>query len=97
MEAHLKLSCRPGPALLLAGVLLCGAPASRAQAETTSSPGQPIPGTQGGSPFASSVQAKPVPGVLPLSLRDAIDRGLKQNLSALLSTPDLPSARGQLW
>jgi len=97
MEAPLKLSCRPGPALLLAGVLLCGAPASRAQAETTSSPGQPIPGTQGVSPFASSVPAKPVPGVLPLSLRDAIDRGLKQNLGALLSNADIRSARGQRW
>ena len=93
----MKLSCRPGPALLLAGVLLCGAPASRAQAETTSSPGQPIPGTQGVSPFASSVPAKPVPGVLPLSLRDAIDRGLKQNLGALLSNADIRSARGQRW
>lgn len=93
----MKLSCRPGPALLLAGVLLCGAPASRAQTETTSSPGQPIPGTQGVSPFASSVPAKPVPGVLPLSLRDAIDRGLKQNLGALLSNADIRSARGQRW
>jgi outer membrane protein TolC len=93
----LKLSYGPGPVLLLAGVLLCGVPASRAQTETTSSPGQPIPGTQGVSPFASSVPTKPVPGVLPLSLRDAIDRGLKQNLGALLSSADIRSARGQRW
>jgi outer membrane protein TolC len=93
----LKLSYGPVPALLLAGVLFCGAPTSLAQTEATSSPGQPIPGTQGVSPFASSVPAKLVPGVMPLSLRDAIDRGLKQNLGALLSNADIRSARGQRW
>jgi outer membrane protein TolC len=35
--------------------------------------------------------------VLPLSLRDAIDRGLRQNLGALLSSADIRSARGQRW
>ncbi len=49
------------------------------------------------SPFAGSVPAKLVPGVLPLSLRDAIDRGLKQNLGLLLSSADIRSARGQRW
>jgi len=34
---------------------------------------------------------------MPLSLRDAIDRGLKQNLGALLSSADIRSARGQRW
>jgi outer membrane protein TolC len=47
--------------------------------------------------FAGSVPAKLVPGVMPLSLRDAIDRGLKQNLGALLSNTDIRSARGQRW
>jgi outer membrane protein TolC len=58
-------------------------------------PGQAIPGTQGASVFASSVPAKLVPGVLPLSLHEAIDRGLKQNLGLLLSNADIRSARGQ--
>jgi outer membrane protein TolC len=49
------------------------------------------------SPFAGSVPAKLVPGVLPLSLQDAIDRGLKQNLGLLLSSADVRSARGQRW
>jgi len=49
------------------------------------------------SPFAGSVPAKLVPGVMPLSLRDAIDRGLKQNLGLLLSNTDIRSARGQRW
>jgi outer membrane protein TolC len=49
------------------------------------------------SPFAGSVPAKLVPGILSLSLRDAIDRGLKQNLGVLLSSAEIRSARGQRW
>jgi outer membrane protein TolC len=41
--------------------------------------------------------AKLVPGVTSLSLQDAIDRGLKQNLGALLSSAEIGSARGQRW
>jgi outer membrane protein TolC len=47
--------------------------------------------------FSGSVSSQPVPGVLPLSLQDAIDRGLKQNLGLLLSSSDVGSARGQRW
>jgi outer membrane protein TolC len=43
------------------------------------------------------VPAKAVPGVLPLSLQDAIDSGLKQNLGLLFSRTDIRSARGQRW
>ena len=96
----MKLSYGPGPTFLLAGVLLCGASTSLAQTGTTpssSSPGQAIPGTLGVSPFSGSVPAKLVPGVMPLSLQDAIDRGLKQNLGVLLSNTDIRSARGQRW
>ena len=85
---------------LLAGVLISGAATSLAQTEATpgsSTPGQAIPGTNGVSPFAGSVPAKLVPGIMPLSLRDAIDRGLKQNLGLLLSHADIRSARGQRW
>jgi outer membrane protein TolC len=86
----------PHRTLLLAGILFYGATCF-GQTETPSSPGQAIPETQGVSPFSSSVPAKPVPGVMQLSLRDAIDRGLKQNLGALLSSADIRSARGQRW
>jgi outer membrane protein TolC len=85
---------------LLAGVLICGAAISLAQTGTTagsSNPGQAIPGTSGVSPFAGSVPTKLVPGVMPLSLQDAIDRGLKQNLGLLLSHADIRLARGQRW
>ena len=85
---------------LFAGLLICGAGLSLAQTATTSAPGNPgqaIPGTGGVSSFAGSVPAKLVPGVLPLSLQDAITRGLRQNLGLLLSRADIRSARGQRW
>ncbi len=99
-ETPLRLSYERCRVFLLAGVLVCGAAISLAQTETTpgpSTPGQPIPGTTGVSPFAASVPVKLVPGVLSLSFQDAIDRGLKQNLGLLLSHADVRSARGQRW
>src|SRR5258706_9359260 len=96
----LRLSHAPARMLLLAGVLLYGAATAFAQTQTTSSsstPGQAIPGTLGVSSFSGSVPAKLIPGVLPLSLEDAIDRRLKQNLGLVLSSADLRSARGQRW
>lgn len=47
--------------------------------------------------FTASIPSAPVPGVLPLSLEDAIDRGLKQNLGLLLSGEDVRAARGARW
>jgi outer membrane protein TolC len=50
------------------------------------------------NPFSGSVpQGKATPNVLPLSLKEAIDRGLKQNLGLLLRAEGIPSARGDLW
>ncbi len=54
-----------------------------------------LPPTQGA--FTGSVPGKLVPGVLQISLQDAIDRGLKQNLGLLLSNEDIRSARGERW
>jgi outer membrane protein TolC len=96
----MRLNHQASCAFLLALVLFCGAATSLAQTGTTpspSSPGQAIPGTLGVSPFSASVPAQPVPGVLALSLQEAIDRGLKQNLGLLLSNTDIRSARGQRW
>lgn len=81
----------------MAGALLCGAATSFAQTRATSTPGQAIPETLGASPFSSSVPAKSIPGAIPISLQDAINRGLKQNLGLLLSNTDIRSARGQRW
>ena len=47
--------------------------------------------------FSGSVPGKPVAGTLPLSLADAIQRGLKQNLGVLLSSQDIRAARGAKW
>jgi outer membrane protein TolC len=94
---RLRFGCGASRALLVAGALVFGAVAAFAQSETTSAPGQAIPGTQGVSSFAGSVPARLVPGVMPLSLREAIDRGLKQNLGLLLSNSDVRSASGQRW
>jgi outer membrane protein TolC len=59
-----------------------------------SSPASPA---QSQNSFSGSVPSKLVPGVLPISLQDAIDRGLKQNLGLLLSSQDVRAARGQRW
>lgn len=86
--------------IFLAGALICGATTVLAQTDTTpgaSTPGQAIPGTGGVSPYAGSVPTKLIPGVLPLSLQDAINRGLRQNLGLLLSRADTRLARGQRW
>ncbi|MGB2624425.1 MAG: TolC family protein [Candidatus Acidiferrum sp.] len=96
----MKLSYGPGRAILLTGILFFGAAACFGQSESgsgASTPGGPIPGTSGVSPFSGSVPAKPVPGILPLSLQDAITRGLKQNLGLLLSNEGIRSARGERW
>lgn len=84
----------------LASVAVFAAAASHGQTETitgANTPGAAIPGTTGVSVFAGSVPGKLVPGVLPLPLREAIDRGLKQNLGLLLSNADIRAARGQRW
>lgn len=47
--------------------------------------------------FGSVAEAKPTPGVLPLTFRDAIERALRQNLAGLLSEYNTIAARGQKW
>jgi outer membrane protein TolC len=96
----LRSICGPVCKFLFAGFSLCAATIVLAQTTAptpASTPGQAIPGTLGVSPFSGSSPAKLVTGVLPLSLQDAIDRGLKQNLGLLLSDADVRSARGQRW
>ena len=96
----LRLSHGPGRTFQLAGILFYGAVTSLAQTATTlpsSSTGQAIPGTLGVNAFAGSVPSKSIPGAIPISLLDAIDRGLKQNLGLLLSNADTQLARGQRW
>lgn len=76
---------------------LLGASA-RAQQTTSPSTGtvDTLPPAPQGA-YAGSVPESLVPGVLHLSLEDAITRGLKQNLGALLASQDVRSARGTRW
>ncbi|HEX3435700.1 MAG TPA: TolC family protein [Pseudacidobacterium sp.] len=71
-----------------------------AQAQSSDSSSLPSPfqipaPQQGGSGFQGSVvEEKPTEGVLPLSLDDAIQRGLRHNLGLILSTVTTTSANG---
>jgi len=47
--------------------------------------------------FGSVPEAKPTPGILPLTFTDAIDRALRQNLAGLLSEYNTIEARGEKW
>lgn len=60
----------------------------------TTSPQAPSSQT---SSYNGSVPSQPVAGVLKLSLQDAIERGLKYNLGALLASSDIQAAEGQRW
>jgi outer membrane protein TolC len=97
---------RAASGLLTLGVFL--APAARLKAQipeqpsTTSSSSPSIPSPyqisspqQGGSGYQGSVvEEKPVEGVLPLSLDDAIQRGLKHNLGYVLSGVNTTAVNG---
>jgi outer membrane protein TolC len=84
--------------LLAAAALFTGVAISVAQTGSTSIPNAPQPSLPAAqSPFAGSVASEPVAGVVRISLQDAIDRGLKQNLGVLLSNADIRSSRGQRW
>jgi outer membrane protein TolC len=83
---------------LCVAVLTCGAGLSAAQTASLPASSPPVlPASNAANPFAGSVPTKAVPGVLPLSLQDAIDRGLKQNLGLLVARADILSARGERW
>src|ERR1700691_2532831 len=68
-----------------------------AQSSTpTPTPSISLPGSQ--SPFTGSEpEGKATPEVLQLSLQDAIDRGLRNNLGLLLSGDQTTMARGERW
>jgi hypothetical protein len=58
----------------------------------------PVTAGQSQDPFAGSVpERSAVSGTLQLTFPDAVRRGLKQNLGALLSSEAEGSARGERW
>jgi outer membrane protein TolC len=58
-------------------------------------PAPPMP--QSGNSFSGSVPEQLVPGVVKISLQNAIQRGLRHNLGLLLAGQNLRAARGQRW
>lgn len=82
----------PGPVTSQAG----NSSSTSSSGTTTSVYAQPA-APQAQSSFTGSVPSKFVSGVLPISLEEAINRGLKQNLGLLLSSEDVGSARGTRW
>ncbi len=98
-----------GPLLRVLGCFVAGLllvfGAAEAWGQTTSRATQYVitnnqgsAGLQAQSPFAGSVPAgRATPNAIPLSLKDAIYRGLKHNLGLLLTGEGIPSARGQWW
>lgn len=86
--------------LVYAAILIYGAVISAAQSASTPAsytPAATVSVGSGTNPFGGSVPTKVISGTLSLSLQDAIDRGLKQNLGLLLSRADTRAARGQRW
>ncbi len=84
---------------VFAFILSCFAlPSLLAQSTSGASgtPGVSLPGSQ--SPFQGSApEEKITPGVLQIDFKEAIDRGLRNNLGLLLANDRTESARGQRW
>ena len=87
--------------VLTASAQLASGPVTTAPGSTssqsTSGASTPSAPSQSTSPYQGSVPGKLEPGVIPISLQDAIDRGLKTNLGLLLSSQDVNAARGERW
>ena len=89
-------------------VLLLIDPAMGQTGSTTpAQPSAPYGGGQSGAPSVLSIipgqysgsvpEGKATPEVLPLSFKDAIERGLRNNLGALLQSDTILAVRGEKW
>jgi outer membrane protein TolC len=84
--------------LLALGALLVSTPAFSQSSPSGREINQNLADFQPRSSYFGGVATNQVvPGVLPLSLTDAVDRGLKNNLGALLSSDAIAEARGRRW
>jgi outer membrane protein TolC len=102
--ACLAVACVLAGFLLLCRPALGQVPATTPQSSSSSySGGQSSQSTNPGvvlsqSPFSGSVpEGKPTAEVLPLSFKDAIDRGLRNNLGLLLQSDTSLMAQGEKW
>ncbi|MFY9676051.1 MAG: TolC family protein, partial [Terriglobales bacterium] len=80
--------------VMIATITLC---ASTGMAQVTASIPNQVPTSAQNPVFGSVPEAKPTPGVLPLTFVDAIERALRANLAGLLSEYNTIEARGQKW
>jgi outer membrane protein TolC len=79
-------------------VFLVSAPAFSQSGPSGGDINQNLPDFQPHSSYFGGVATgQVVSGVVPLSLTDAVDRGLKNNLGALLSSDAIVEARGGRW
>ncbi|MDQ1692560.1 MAG: hypothetical protein QOH85_95, partial [Acidobacteriaceae bacterium] len=77
------------------GAMAQGSSGSSSSSSSTFTP-PTVPQPQAQSAFQGSVATQPVtPGVLPLSIKDAILIGLKNNLGIILSGQNVNQAGGQ--
>jgi len=81
-------------ALIAAAGALLAAGTVRAQVGPTLGSVNTLPPAAQGN-YSASVPDKLVPGTLQLTLQDAIARGLKQNLGALLASEDVRAAHAR--
>src|SRR5215472_3223006 len=87
-------------AFVIVSLIFAICSARRLESQSTStppnSPSVTLPGSQ--SPFLGSApEGTAIPEVLPIDFKDAIDRGLRNNLGLLLSSDQTIAARGERW
>jgi len=85
----------PAVLIVILPAALCAQ--SSTSAATSAGVAMPVPTSAQNPVFGSVPEAKPTPGVLPLTFSDAIERALRQNLAGLLSEYNTIEARGQKW
>jgi outer membrane protein TolC len=96
----MKLRLRRARNLALALWLSVGLAAAQSSAPsgTTGPGGTGVPQNSTQNPFLGSVPTgTATPEVLPLSISDAIDRALRQNLGLLMGNDTVASSKGQVW
>src|ERR1700676_3959549 len=78
------------------GLLLAPGLAAQATGEALPAPNVTLPGPQ--NPFLGSApEGKATTDVLQIDFKDAIDRGLRNNLGLLLASDQTETARGERW
>ncbi len=97
MRCPLKVFRRPVRFLmLLLTPLIATTPNLVAQGQSSPAPSISLPGSQ--SPFTGSEpEGKATPEVLQIDFKEAIDRGLRNNLGLLLAGDQAQTARGERW